>query len=374
MNTRLALAILLVAAGSLSVDTANATYCGAVSYRLWGRCQGVNYGCSPQCCHTVMKTQRKVVFEKQQQTCYRTCYDTVMQDHTIQCTRMVRKTHCKQIPYTVCRPVYETCTRTQHYTVHRPVWETRTREIPYTVNRKVWETKTRQIPYTTYRTHWETKTRQVPYTVNRTVWETKTRQIPYTTYRTQWETKTRQIPYTVNRTVWETKTREVPYTVNKVVWENRTREIPHTVYRMVTEQRTRQVPYTVYRTITEQRERVVNYTVRRPVHYTKTIQIPSGHWQMVVTQRPGRKIRRVVQSPGTWTWDPCSCRCVYQPGCCRVVCCQGPPRQCCRRVWCPTICTKQIDCVRYVCETRCKTVPYTFCRRVPETCFRTVCS
>jgi len=157
MNTRLTLTILLVAAGTLSVDTANATHCGAACHRLFGRSQGVDYGCSSQCCHTVMKTQRKVVFEKQHQTCYRTVYDTVMEDRTVQSTRMVRQTHCKQVPYTVCRPVYETRTRSHSYTVNRPVWETRTREIPYTINRMVWDTRTRDVPYTTYRTQWETK-------------------------------------------------------------------------------------------------------------------------------------------------------------------------------------------------------------------------
>ena len=75
MNTRiglLALASLLVA---LSANTASASCCGAASYR------NASCGADPadfcevkQQCHTVMKTCRKVVWEKQAFTCFKNCY------------------------------------------------------------------------------------------------------------------------------------------------------------------------------------------------------------------------------------------------------------------------------------------------------------
>src|SRR5690606_28849346 len=111
---------------------------------------------------------------------------------------------------------------------------------------------------------------------------------------------------------------EIPYTVYRNHIETKTREIPYTVYRNHVETKTREIPYTVYNRVMEQRERTVQYTVRRPVHYTKTVQVNTGHWETVSEERPGPVVRRVVRDPGTWTWDPCACRCVYTPGCCRV--------------------------------------------------------
>ena len=154
-----------------------AGYCGAARYN----------GCTPCCqqrqCHTVMKTVRCVKWERQCETRYRTVYDRVCENKVVNVTNYVREQRTKQVCYNVCKPVWETKTRT--YTVNKPVWETKTREVNYTVNRPVWETKTRT------------------YTVNKPVWETRTRNVNYTVNRPVWETKTRT--YTVNKPVWETK-------------------------------------------------------------------------------------------------------------------------------------------------------------------------
>ena len=62
--------------------------------------------------YTIMVTRRRVVYEPEQYTTYRTVYDTVYEDRTINTVRYVP----------------ETRTRTVNYTVRVPVWETRQRD------------------------------------------------------------------------------------------------------------------------------------------------------------------------------------------------------------------------------------------------------
>src|SRR5688500_7708397 len=65
------LAALLLAA--MVASSSQAACCGAASYKHVGCADPVGYGCAKQQCHTVMKTCREVVYDKQQYTCYRKC-------------------------------------------------------------------------------------------------------------------------------------------------------------------------------------------------------------------------------------------------------------------------------------------------------------
>ena len=84
----LAAVVLLV-----SVNTAAAGYLGAASYRNCVATTPASFSCAKQQCHTVMKTVREVVYEKQQYTCYRTAYETVFDTKTIDCVKYVPETH-----------------------------------------------------------------------------------------------------------------------------------------------------------------------------------------------------------------------------------------------------------------------------------------
>ncbi|MEE2781114.1 MAG: hypothetical protein VX431_02840, partial [Planctomycetota bacterium] len=119
----------------------------------------------------------------------------------------------------------------------------------------------------------------------------------------------------------------------------------------------------------------VCYTVCKPVHYTKTVNVCCGHWETQVTCCPGPVVTKCVQTPGTWEWDPCRCRCCYKPGCCKKVQVQCPPRKVCKKVWVPEVKQKCIQCVKYVRETKVKTCCYKVCKMVPETrtCTYKVC-
>jgi hypothetical protein len=148
--------------------------------------------------------------------------------------------------------------------------------------------------------------------------------------------------------VWDTKTRDVCYTVCNPVWETRTRE------------------YTVCKPVWETRQREETYHVRVAVPYTKTVMVKSGHWETQTYEVPRPVCKINVREVGTYEWDPCLCKCVYKPGPCVTLTCQGPPRVCCKRVWVPTCVEKEICCVKYVCEPRTRTVCYKVCRMVPD--------
>ena len=98
------LALLLIAA---SVNTAQAAHCGAVSYRNAGCCDRVDYCAEKQQCYTVMKTCRKMVYEKQQYTCYKTVYETVCEDKTVNCVKYVPETCYRDR----CTPCASRCTK-----------------------------------------------------------------------------------------------------------------------------------------------------------------------------------------------------------------------------------------------------------------------
>ena len=113
-----------------------------------------------------------------------------------------------------------------------------------------------------------------------------------------------------------------------------------------------------------------------PVNYTKTIQVPCGHWETEeYCSSWSDAYRKCVREPGSWTYDPCTCRCCYCPGKCHIECVQCPPRKCCKKLWVPSAATKEICCTKWVCEPRTKTCCYKVCHMVPErtTCCYKVC-
>ncbi|MCP3691085.1 MAG: hypothetical protein GY917_02720, partial [Planctomycetaceae bacterium] len=109
MNFRLKITSLVVLLAAVGSDTSFAAHLGT------GEACGVAKSadcCAKPTCHTVMKTRRQVVYEKQQQTCYRTVYETVYEDQKIDCVKNVQETRYRNCEYTVCKPVYETRYRT----------------------------------------------------------------------------------------------------------------------------------------------------------------------------------------------------------------------------------------------------------------------
>ena len=137
----------------LAVCSANVAEAGYFGMARWRSCQP----CCEQQCHTVMKTCKEIVYEKQQRTCYKTVYDTVYEDKQINCVKNVYETRYRDCVYTVRKPVYETRYRDVCYTVRKPVYETRT--CTYPVCNPVWETRPKDVSYTVSKPVRATKTR-----------------------------------------------------------------------------------------------------------------------------------------------------------------------------------------------------------------------
>ncbi len=87
------------------MDTAQAGYCGAARYRSCASAAKPRYAPCKQQCHTVMRTCKEVVYEKQNYTCYKTVYEPVCENRTINCVKYVRETKYRDCCYTVCKPV-----------------------------------------------------------------------------------------------------------------------------------------------------------------------------------------------------------------------------------------------------------------------------
>ncbi|MEJ5343198.1 MAG: hypothetical protein WHT09_16745, partial [Thermogutta sp.] len=131
------MAALLVAWSAARVE---AGYCGAVRLARATTACAVDVGCAPQQCYTVLKPHRKLVYETQQITTYKTCFERVVEPRQVSYTKYVPEIQYREVARTVMKPVWETQTRQVIYTVMKPVWETRTKEICYTVMKPVWET------------------------------------------------------------------------------------------------------------------------------------------------------------------------------------------------------------------------------------------
>ena len=101
--TSLAVAICL-----FMLDSASAGYLGIANYRNCGIAEPETICESQVQTHTIMRTRRRVVFDQQQYTCYKTVYDTVMDTKDIDCVKYVNETKVRNVNYEVARKVYET--------------------------------------------------------------------------------------------------------------------------------------------------------------------------------------------------------------------------------------------------------------------------
>ena len=104
MSTRFGVPILAVLITVGSANLASAAYCGAANY---SNCDCTADGSSDGNASaddgstTVMVTRKKVVCVPEKYTAYRTVYDTVYEDKTINCTSYVRENRVRTVNYTV---------------------------------------------------------------------------------------------------------------------------------------------------------------------------------------------------------------------------------------------------------------------------------
>ncbi|MDB4759886.1 hypothetical protein OAG34_01585 [bacterium] len=68
-----------------------------------------------------MRTVRETVYDRVEETRYRTRNEVYYEDRQVQCSKLVPETTTRNINYTVMVPKYETRTRTINYTVCKPV-------------------------------------------------------------------------------------------------------------------------------------------------------------------------------------------------------------------------------------------------------------
>ncbi len=275
-----------------------------------------------------MKTVHCIEYEQQEFTCYKTCWDRVCEDRTINCVKYVPETRSREICYTVCKPCFEDEDLHATRSASR-AGKPSTREICYTVCKPCWETRTRC--YTVYHPCWEDHSKEVCYTVCKPCWETKTR--TYTVCKPCWETKSREICYTVCKPCWEEKTG--CYTVCKPVLG---RSDPR-------DQLQRDGSCELHEDDPGSDRTLGNRNLRGSG--------PNAH-------------PSCVREPGTWTYDPCSCCSYYCPGECHTECVQCPPIKCCKKHWVSECCSKEVCCTKWVCEPRTKTCCYKVCHMVPE--------
>jgi len=81
MKSALSVPILVAILAVVSADRASAGFCGVARFLNCNRfCDPCDYCSAKQQCHTVMKTCKEMVYEKQNYTCYKTVYETVYED------------------------------------------------------------------------------------------------------------------------------------------------------------------------------------------------------------------------------------------------------------------------------------------------------
>ena len=98
-----------------------------------------------------------------------------------------------------------------------------------------------------------------------------------------------------------------------------------------------------------------------------TIIVNTGDWQCTQEYCPGPIVQRTCRMPGTWHFDPCTCKCTYCPGPCVSYSVQCPGKYVTKRVWVPRQECKKVCCTRYVLQEQCHSVPYTCpCRAPPR--------
>ena len=215
MNRLWIIPAIMISAIVAGTNSASAAYCGAISYEgccgCGGTADGNEVSATPVAggTYTCMRTVRETVYDRVEETRYRTRNEVYYEDRQVQCSRLVPETTTRNINYTVMVPKYETRTRTMNYTVCKPVYEKHQRTINYTVRRPVYETRKKTIKYTVCKPVYETHQRTINYTVKRPVYETRTKTVNYTVCKPVYETKSRTVNYTVCKPVYETKTRQV---------------------------------------------------------------------------------------------------------------------------------------------------------------------
>ena len=312
-----------------------------ISIRPWREAKGApDKGAAEPtpCCHTVMKTMTRTVYENVCETREKVVYDTVWEQKTVEEVQRVPRTEYRQEEFTYQRPVYDTVTREVPCVVTRPVWETRTREITCVRFVPSYETRTYSVPFTVYQKVEERGTRTVSYCVPRTVCYTKTIEVP----SGRWETRMVEDPYlgkghcvqkpdggkadctdavqkgrdpvcvcrrvwvpctetreiTCRKTVYDRCTVEVPYVHCRVVPQTCTRDVQCTVCRMVPVRETRTIDYPVCKVVSEQQSKTVCQTVTRMVPEVGTRNVPYTTYQEVPVCRtvmvPRQVPRRVT--------------------------------------------------------------------------------
>ena len=92
---RLMVALAATVVLSLAPAQANAGYCGVARY-----C-GCDCQEQTQCC---TKTVHCMEYTQEEFTCYKTVWDRVCEDRTINCVKYVPETRSREICYTVCKP------------------------------------------------------------------------------------------------------------------------------------------------------------------------------------------------------------------------------------------------------------------------------
>ncbi|KKL79749.1 hypothetical protein LCGC14_2011690 [marine sediment metagenome] len=139
----------------------------------------------------------------------------------IECTKYVRETCVKKVPYTVCRMVRENRVKTCTYKVCKMVPEQRTRTCTYKVCRMVRENRVKTCTYKVCRIVTECRTKEIPYKVCKMVPETCTKRVAYTVCKPVHYQRTincvrmvpKRVPYTVTRCVRKVICKQVPVKV-----------------------------------------------------------------------------------------------------------------------------------------------------------------
>jgi len=263
---------------------------------------------------------------------YRTCYQTVVEEQTRTCYKMVPKTVMQEVRQVVCKPVYEQSVREESRVVCKPVWEEYTVPQKYYVCKPVYSTEERTVCDTTWTTTQETVYRDCVRTVRKPVCEMKTVTRVVKEYRTEQycvpgrkrlkfireEGTCKVDPCTGEtcttrgrcRLAWcegppQTKCRKVccPRTVceqvpcTRYVNECVTEKVPVVVCKRVPVQTTRKVPVTTCKMVTEEVTKVVTCRRCKMVQETVVNKVPvtTCKWvkEEVVKQVPVTTCERV---------------------------------------------------------------------------------
>lgn len=150
----LAIVVLLIAEG-----TASAGYCGVLSYRCGKRacCRQATCTCCRQECHTVMKTCKEVIYEPKEVTAYKTVYEEVIDEKTVDVVKYVEEIRHRYAPTTImqwkesecCRPApscapVKSCAPVESCQQLVPVQCIQ--KVPYTALVPVTEQKVEKVP------------------------------------------------------------------------------------------------------------------------------------------------------------------------------------------------------------------------------------